>query len=149
MSHTDLHFHPTPKPFGNSSKRGTKTGDINGIACTWPADPPDVDDELAEDILGFVAYRESDFSKLVNRKVSVGVVALYPVETAFVHPEIFKPEGKERIEMITLLGEDCISFLRSTSYSYFECLKRKYNYLVSLDGNILFKNANDFIARNY
>ena len=23
MSHTDLHFHPTPKPFGNSSKRGT------------------------------------------------------------------------------------------------------------------------------
>ena len=133
---TDIHFHPTLKPFGNSFTPGTKTDDVNSPACIWHSDPPDVDDELAENILGFAAYRESDFSTLVNGSVGVGVVALYPVETGFVHPEIFKPEAKELIEMVTLLGNDCIDFLRSPSYNYFEYLKREYNYLLSLDNKI-------------
>ncbi len=154
---TDIHFHPTLKPFGNSLTPGTKTDDVNSIGCIWHSDPPDADDELAENILGFAAYRESDFSTLVSGNVSVGVVALYPVETGFVHPEIFKPEAKELIEMVTLLGNDCIDFLRSSSYNYFEYLKREYNYLLSLDGKIpiqgsqkyvMVRSGSDLIAKN-
>jgi len=136
----DIHFHPTLKPFGHSHDPKENSSDAQSVACIWHSDPPSAIDELDENVLGFPPYREADFTTLVNGKVNIGVISLYPIETGFVHPQLFKPESKELIDLITLFGRERVAYLQSAEYNYFEDLNSENQFLSSLH-NIIPKNG--------
>jgi hypothetical protein len=130
----DIHLHPTMKPYGHSFYKNENKTDLHSSACIWHPDPPSDIEELEENILGFPPYRECDFTTMVDGRVNVAVAALYPVETGFVNPTIFKPESKELMDMITLFGRYRIDYLKSSSYNYYEDLKNENAYLLALNG---------------
>lgn len=130
---TDIHLHPTLKPYGHSFYQNENKNDLLSSACIWHPDPPTNLDELEENILGFPPYRECDFTTMVNGRVNIAVVSLYPMETGFVNPQLFKSESKELIDMITLFGRDRIAYLQSAGYNYFSDLNNEYNYLLTLN----------------
>jgi len=141
----DIHFHPTLKPFGHSHDPKENISDAQSVACIWHSDPPTAIDELDENVLGFPPYREADFTTLVNGKVNIGVVSLYPIETGFVHPQLFKLESKELIDLITLFGRERVAYLQSAEYNYFEDLNRENQFLTSLHNTIPKNGVNKYV----
>jgi hypothetical protein len=132
----DIHLHPTMKPYGHSFYPNENITDLRSSACIWHPDPPSELAELEENVLGFPPYRECDFTTMVSGRINVAVAALYPVETGFVNPTIFKPESKALMDMITLFGRERIEDLQSAGFNYYHDVNQEYNYLKALNGRV-------------
>ncbi|MBS3915117.1 MAG: membrane dipeptidase [Bacteroidetes bacterium] len=134
---TDIHAHPTLKPFGNTSYSNLNAKLYGDPACIWTKDRISETDKFLESIAGFSRYRQSDFSSLVNGQVKTIIPALYPIERGFfLLPErILLKELTETYlgQFASMLSKAKIRHIRSDKYNYYEDLIHEFEFLESLN----------------
>jgi len=113
----DLHSHITLYPYnmGNENTKGM-------LYCKNP--------KIKEDIAP--NYTQSDVEKMANGGVRIVFASLYPVEIGFM-----KIKGSEAcladdvIKLMTSFPKERIQEIQSPNHSYFEDLKKEYDFLMS------------------
>lgn len=150
---TDIHCHPTLKPYGRSAD-GSHPDSPSSKASVWYYDPPTVLDKLADIALSVARYSQSDFSTLANGQAGVVCIALYPPETGFFKNRLGSGREVDKLlNFVTQFGLRRINRIQNNSFDYFSDLQKEYAYLnqqngreVQLAGRRKYKYA---LVKNY
>lgn len=141
----DIHVHTTIKPYGKSYYVNNAVGiennsfDLTSESSVWYKDKVGVIiDKLLENTVGFSAYRQSDFTSLVDGGVRVIMVSLYPIEKGFfLTKQNLSKHLREYIgNWITMIGQARINDVLSDDFDYWEDLKFEYDFLKLLDNKV-------------
>ncbi|RFN58098.1 membrane dipeptidase [Marixanthomonas ophiurae] len=138
--YTDIHCHPSLKPYSKSFKyipkkqNALNTGRKNSI---WHYSPPNFLEKFVNRIVTLTKFTQTDMTALAKAKTKVVIVSLYPFEKHFLSRRVWGWKGLTDVlvNLAASISQSRIDYVLSHD-NYFEDLLSEYDFFLQLNNQV-------------